>query len=551
VHVTVKTILVWIVRNIITGLERQSDLLRDSAEKSQITRLNDMTGLDLNVALLNSKIGIFEIDCVKGTASVSQSWRNLMGAPSEAELPETQAYFESKVHFNDLRLLKVADQDCISGAKINSVSDFRVHFGEDEWRWMRSSAVVIERDQNGKALKMIGVQTDVSLERAALRTRFYMEELGQGPIGVAVLDDNQNLIDVNDALAKLTGQDIGDLKNLKLNDILDTNCSKKILTLIRDNYRETYQGEHRIKNIDGCIRWGLVTVSAMENCPSETNVNILQIYDVTHKKEVELLKAQFVATVSHELRTPLTSIRGALGLMAVRKDVILDSSSRRLLEIATANTERLLNLVNDILDFEAITSGVIVLDLDSHSAYDLFASAVEQIQHYMQSKNLTVTLTDRSVNARVSVDKGRLAQVLNNLLSNALKYAPHNGQLTLTIDNAGAVVRYSVADNGPGIPDSFLLNIFEPFSQTDSSDARQKGGTGLGLSITRQLVELMGGEIGFESVANVATTFWFTVPRALDLECDIEPVSNVITRNVENHEGKRIHEWLGETEQQG
>jgi len=516
VHVTVKTILLWIVRNIITGLERQSDLLRDSAEKSQITRLNDMTGLDLNVALLNSKIGIFEIDCVKGTASVSQSWRNLMGAPSEAELPETQAYFESKVHFNDLRLLKVADQDCISGAKINSVSDFRVHFGEDEWRWMRSSAVIIERDQNGKALKMIGVQTDVSSERAALRTRFYMEELGQGPISIAVLDDNQNLIDVNDALAKLTGQDIGDLKNLKLNDILDTNCSKKILTLIRDNYRETYQGEHRIKNIDGCIRWGLVTVSAMENCPSETNVNILQIYDVTHKKEVELLKAQFVATVSHELRTPLTSIRGALGLMAVRKDVILDSSSRRLLEIATANTERLLNLVNDILDFEAITSGVIVLNLDSHSAYDLFASAVEQIQHYMQPKNLTVTLTDETVNARVSVDKGRLAQVLNNLLSNALKYAPHNGQLTLTIDKAGDFIRYSVADNGPGIPDSFLLNIFEPFSQADSSDARQKGGTGLGLSITRQLVELMGGEIGFESVANVATTFWFTVPRALD-----------------------------------
>jgi PAS domain-containing protein len=146
VHVTVKTILLWIVRNIITGLERQSDLLRDSAEKSQITRLNDMTGLDLNVALLNSKIGIFEIDCVKGTASVSQSWRNLMGAPSEAELPETQAYFESKVHFNDLRLLKVADQDCISGAKINSVSDFRVHFGEDEWRWMRCLSNMLSAD---------------------------------------------------------------------------------------------------------------------------------------------------------------------------------------------------------------------------------------------------------------------------------------------------------------------------------------------------------------------------------------------------------------------
>jgi signal transduction histidine kinase len=188
------------------------------------------------------------------------------------------------------------------------------------------------------------------------------------------------------------------------------------------------------------------------------------------------------------------------------------------LEIATVNTDRLINLVNDILDLEKISAGKMDFNLDSIRATDLVSVALESNRPLLLNSALTFRLIDMSGGAHVLADENRIAQVLINLLSNACKFAPPKTAIAVQISVVDDMVRFDVTDRGPGVPDAFRDRIFGAFSQADSSDTRQKGGTGLGLNISRQIVERMGGTIGFDSEPDVRTTFYFTCPIALPEE---------------------------------
>lgn len=238
------------------------------------------------------------------------------------------------------------------------------------------------------------------------------------------------------------------------------------------------------------------------------------ITDITQRKHLEQMKSDFVSTISHELRTPLTSIAGSLGLINGEALGPVPAAMREMLLIAQANSLRLRQLIDDLLDMDKLLAGKMSfipqrLDLDS-----FLAECVASHQGFARQHEVQLSLTE-GLAAHVMADPLRLQQVLSNLLSNALKFSPAGSQVLLSAQALDGRVRVSVADQGPGIPAEFVGRLFEKFSQVDASDRRQKGGTGLGLAISKELIERMDGAIGFYPRLNGGSVFWIELPDEL------------------------------------
>jgi len=256
----------------------------------------------------------------------------------------------------------------------------------------------------------------------------------------------------------------------------------------------------------------LATVTSLRNEDQEITGYLGVIVDLTKQKEIERLKSDFISIVSHELRTPLTSIRGALGLMAGPLAKELPEKANRLIDIAYKNSERLTLLINDILDIDKIESGQMRFEMKAENLEPLLTQAIEVNQPYAEKLGVFFKATAIDADLKVNVDPARLAQVLANLLSNAAKFSNNGDQVKISALRADGRVRISVKDSGNGIADEFRPQIFGKFSQGDSSSTRVKGGSGLGLHISKQIVERMGGTIGFETEVGKGTTFWFELP---------------------------------------
>lgn len=236
------------------------------------------------------------------------------------------------------------------------------------------------------------------------------------------------------------------------------------------------------------------------------------VRDITERKRTERMKSEFVSTVSHELRTPLTAISGALGLISGGALGELPAQAQQMIGIAHRNSQRLTHLINDLLDMEKIAAGKLQFDLQPQALMPLIEQALEGNRAYGAERRVSLALTGTAPAAEVRVDSQRLMQVMSNLLSNAIKYSPEDGTVDVNVVQQDKSVRVTVTDHGPGIPQAFRARIFQKFAQADSSDTRQKGGTGLGLAITRELMERMGGRIGFDSEEGAGASFYFDLP---------------------------------------
>jgi PAS domain S-box-containing protein len=238
---------------------------------------------------------------------------------------------------------------------------------------------------------------------------------------------------------------------------------------------------------------------------------VVAFTDTTERRALDRMKDEFISTVSHELRTPLTSLRGALGLLAGGALANRPEKTQQMLEIAISNSDRLVRLVNDILDLERISSGKTELHSTLCSAEDLLRRAAGVQQARAPRPNIRIFFAANGVN--VWADPDRILQTLSNLLSNAIKFSPAGSEIHLTaryLDDGEALIE--VQDQGSGIPADKLEHIFDRFRQGDASDSRAMGGTGLGLAICRSIVNQHGGRIWATSVEGKGTTFHFTLP---------------------------------------
>jgi len=236
------------------------------------------------------------------------------------------------------------------------------------------------------------------------------------------------------------------------------------------------------------------------------------IVDISERKRIERLKDEFVSTVSHELRTPLTSISASLGLLTGAADAKLSETAKRLVTIAHSNSQRLVRLINDMLDMEKMESGKVVFNLERIDVRTLIAQAIEANGAVAAECGVGLRC-EEAPPCEVRADSDRLMQVITNLLSNAIKFSPQDAEVVIAVENSGEDVRVSVRDHGPGIPPEFRPRIFGKFAQADGSSARQNGGTGLGLNIVKQIITQLGGKVGFGDAPGGGAVFYFELPR--------------------------------------
>ncbi len=265
-----------------------------------------------------------------------------------------------------------------------------------------------------------------------------------------------------------------------------------------------------------------LTVSGMGDQNEELFVIIIR--DITERKKVETLKNEFVSVVSHELRTPLTSIRGSLGLLLGGVVGDFSEKAKKLLDIASNNCDRLLNLINDILDVEKIEAGKMSFKFEMVDITKVVKESIAVNQMYGEKFGVKIVLTESVSDVLVNVDANRLLQVMANLISNAVKFSPSGEVVKVTIRLANNRVRVSVIDAGPGIPEEFQSRIFQKFSQADSTTTRKIGGTGLGLNITKAIIEKFDGTIGFVTKPNIGTTFYFDLVPYTSTDKKIEKI---------------------------
>ena len=386
---------------------------------------------------------------------------------------------------------------------------------------------------NAEIQAQLGEQLDSLLDahrevQAAGRKLTLFSE--RAPIAVFEVDPNATILDMNPAAENLFGYAAPELVGRScITMLLGPDEREKTEQWWRDFVRAgkpvTVVGE-RCQRRDGlelACEWTLTPLSDED---SRVSSIILQGRDITQQRAAERVRSEFTSTLSHELRTPLTSILGSLQLLRSGALGDMEKDQDELVEVAERNGQRLLDLINEVLDIEKIESGRVTLVPEPMLLDALLNESVRLNQGYADRFRANLALHDTVPGIVVRADRKRLMQVMTNLLSNAAKFSPPNSAVDVNVGVRDGAVRVAVSDRGPGIPEAFRPRIFGRFAQADLADSRIKGGTGLGLAISKRLIELMQGRIGFEDRPGGGTTFFFELPV---LETD-EAASSAVTR---------------------
>ncbi|MCW9032945.1 MAG: transporter substrate-binding domain-containing protein [Rhodospirillales bacterium] len=324
---------------------------------------------------------------------------------------------------------------------------------------------------------------------------------------------------INERWAEIAGYTLKELAPIsietwkKLAHPEDLELSNEIVKKNFSRELDHYKAELRVRHKNGHWIWALVRGKVVEWTTGGQPLRMSGTHqDITERKKLDRMKSEFVSTVSHELRTPLTSIKGSLGLVAGGALGEVPDKSKEMIDVAYKNTDRLIGLVNDILDIEKLESGSMEFDFVPLNITDLVIETVEANRGFAQECDVDFVLTDLPDEVKVQGDENRLTQVLANLLSNAAKFSPSGEKVEISVERMGDKVKVLVTDNGPGIPEEFYEHIFGRFAQADGSDSKAKGGTGLGLSISKSIVERHRGTIDFVSDGSSGSVFFFSLP---------------------------------------
>lgn len=455
---------------------------------------------------------------------------------------------------------------------------------EREWSYIRKDgsrfpvmlSVTALRDAESNITGFVGIGSDISeRKRSEERLRMAQEErrnlskaLESAVEGISQLDSEGRYLAVNPAYARITGYKSGEMIGMDWRltvhpEDLDKLIAAYQIMLANGKVEVEAKGIRK----DGSVFDKEVVMVKAYNQQREFIGHYCFMKDISDRREVERLKDEFVSVVSHELRTPLTSISGALDLLANGVLQTQPKEAQRMLNIAAKNTDRLVRLINDILDIERIESGKIQMSKQVCDASDLMTQSTEAMEE--MAEQLGITLSTSTISARLWADPDRIIQVITNLLSNAIKFSDPGSTVCLSgeiINNlspphplppsSAPYLLFKVTDTGRGIPADKIESIFERFQQVDASDSRQKGGTGLGLAICRSILQYHGGVIWAESTLGEGSRFYFTLPILWDyqtqianiddsntpliLECDDDPDIRAVVQTMLERQGYRV-----------
>ncbi len=354
--------------------------------------------------------------------------------------------------------------------------------------------------------------------------------------GITILDKSMNIIFWNqwmsnasslakeDVLHKNLFSVFPEMKNSRIEKAIELSISKGNASFISHTFNKNpfplYSNGDKNKSIRQLTYIKPVNLKNNERyCFIQINDSTTSVYreeqlrKMAHDAQsLTKLKSGFVSSVSHELRTPLTSIMGALGLLKNGTDKVNPENMKTMLDIAYNNADRLLLLISDLLDMEKIESGKMDFNFSTININELIDLCITQNKGLSDKYKVQFNFNKDDNIPLVFADKDRIIQVLNNLMSNAVKFEPNGGTIEITSSHENNKVHVAVLDHGSGIPDEFKDKIFKAFTQADVSNTKNISGTGLGLAISKTIIEQHHGELNFDCNNKRGTCFYFTLP---------------------------------------
>ncbi|HYL84604.1 MAG TPA: ATP-binding protein [Candidatus Angelobacter sp.] len=371
----------------------------------------------------------------------------------------------------------------------------------------------LDADRSGDALESLAVSMNETAARLDTTIHTLRDErnlsaaiLGSMVEGVAVVNATERLLFANQGFAEILELDAPPQSGRALVEVARQ-------TELLESVRQVLNGEPRVQAeiVTGTLRQRFFDVTVASVRAAETSGAVIVLHDITDLRKLERVRRDFVANVSHEFKTPLTAIQGfAETLLAGALD---DPQNRiRFLEIILDHSRRLARLTDDLLELSKMDAERIDLEIRRLNVAQFVQGCVETTQRPAAEKDLRISVNLQQPVPDIAADRRRLAEVLQNLLDNALQYTPSGGQIMVSASGDGDHVTFTVSDTGIGIPQADQPRIFERFYRVDAARSREVGGTGLGLSIAKHLVEAHGGRIWVESDVGQGSQFHFTVP---------------------------------------
>jgi PAS domain S-box-containing protein len=330
---------------------------------------------------------------------------------------------------------------------------------------------------------------------------------------ILLMTNQGNVIFANQSWKNELGYDPDTLKNNQIFDIISPDQRPSFQHILDsltagespEEFEITLVSQYgHLMNVEG-------VVNLNEDDKNQKLVLVI-LRDITRKKQIDSFKNEFISMMSHEVRTPLTSILSTLKLILDEKAGELPLDASKLVEIAFKSSERLVRLINDILDIEKMVSNKMSFLIESQPLIPIIKQAVDEITPFAKQHQTQLKLGPSEIGINVIADKDKLIEILSNLFSNAVKYSPPGESISIRVKEQDSFVKIEVMDRGPGIPESYRKIIFEKFSQVDSSDSRKSGGTGLGLYLVKSLVEKMNGKVGFKPRPKKGSIFYIKIP---------------------------------------
>jgi PAS domain S-box-containing protein len=496
---------------------------------------------------------VWEWDIVTDRCWGSEALEHQFGYSFSGEVDKHVWY--DAVHPDDVARISARQKQVLESREVYWSEEYRFRRGDGGYAEVLDHGYCV-RDTDGTPLRMIGAMRDISEQKRAERA-YNTQLLNAAADGIFAVDIEGRVTFVNQSGVRLLGWTAAEMLGKEMHALAHHHHADgseyrpddcPMHQTLRTGQTSTSDREVFWRK-DGSNVAVEYTSTPVLDAGGEITGAVVTFRDISERRAVERMKDEFVSVVSHELRTPLTSIRGALGLLAGGRLGEISHKGQRMLDIAVSNTDRLVRLINDILDIERMESGMATLVLQPCDAGTLMAQAVELIRPVAEKEGVTVRW--EACDAPLLADPDRLLQTFTNLLGNAVKFSPKGEIVSLTASAGAGSVLFEVADRGRGIPADMLERIFERFQQVDATDSREKGGSGLGLPICRSIVHQHGGEIWAESGPGQGTRFRFTIPRAEAAETpvmsgrtvlicdDDEPMREVLTAYLEQ-KGHRV-----------
>ncbi|MBX2863993.1 MAG: PAS domain-containing protein [Leptolyngbyaceae cyanobacterium MAG.088] len=430
-----------------------------------------------------------------------------------------------------LNMVALADREMVTWelAALNrdnpvTTLEHRVTLPSGELRW-QSWVHQALFDENGDFFQFQSVGRDITDQKQAqegLRQReAQLRRVTDSlPVLLTYINAKQQVVYANRTHEHWLGTPITDIIGRYLWQVLGPDAYRQIRLPVEEVLSGDYATfEQEVMWPNQPPFWISATFVPDRTVEGQINGFFALINDISDRKTIEHQKDQLISIVSHELRTPLTAIHGALKLLTGGGIDPLSDNGQNLLNVADRSAERMVCLIDDLLDLQQIKLGNVPLNPQACQAADLINSAIDMLQIVAQRHNITLQTTPCEV--AVWADCDRIVQVLTNLINNAIKFSPNGSTVYITAEKAvntelpptSPHIRFQVRDQGQGMPEETLERIFEAFHQLDVSDSRHRGGVGLGLAICRSIIEQHGGTMRAESILGAGTTISFTLPR--------------------------------------